>query len=232
MVCQMNEVELFSGSGVMSAAFRRKGHRTFTLDLDCAADWQVDILTITKAELWNRLRSAGIETVDVVWASPPCTAFSVATISRNYRNGVPWSSKAYLGIALAMKTLEIIEWLNPTYWFIENPRGMMRQAPFMQGLHRKTVTYCQYGEAYQKPTDIWTNAAHWVPKPACSAGDSCHQAQPRGYRAKKAFCAIGKGVQGLSNAFERGKIPQALCDEVVAACDGSLTHRQEVLPIA
>ena len=225
----MNVVELFSGSGVMSDSFRKRGHRALTFDLYQDADVQEDILKITKERLMSILKKKGFDRVDVVWASPPCTAFSVASIRRNFIDGKPVSEKAFLGIELVKKTVEIISWLQPKYWFIENPRGMLRKLGLLDGFARRTVTYCQYGADYQKPTDIWTNAHHWIPRPACHAGDSCHVAQPRGYRAKKAFGVLGKGVQGLSNAFERGKIPIALCFEIVDVCEGRSHLYQESL---
>ena len=56
------------------------------------------------------------------------------------------------------KVLKIIEQRKPTWFFIENPRGLLRKMPFMRDLMRHTVTYCQYGDTRMKPTDIWTNA--------------------------------------------------------------------------
>ena len=43
---------------------------------------------------------------------------------------------------------------------------------FMQGLPRYTVTYCQYGERRQKPTDIWTKHPNPKFKPPCKCGSS------------------------------------------------------------
>ena len=90
----------------------------------------------------------------------------------------------------------------------------------MNNLMRKTVTYCQYGEKYQKPTDIWTNASNWIPKKMCSPGDSCHESAPRGTRS---------GTQGLKNSEERGRIPQELCDEIVQVCEGTQKVKQMIL---
>jgi hypothetical protein len=108
------------------------------------------------------------------------------------------------------KTIELIKQSNPQYWFIENPRGVMRKViePYLKGLiwKRVTVTYCQYGDKRMKPTDIWTNAIDWYPKKMCKNGDKCHEAAPRGSKT---------GTQGLKNDYERGKIPLLLCQEIV-----------------
>lgn len=115
---------------------------------------------------------------------PPCTGFSVASLGHHWTGGknayIPRTDTARLGIKLAQKTLDLIRELNPTYWYIENPRGLLRKMPFMQGLDRCTVTYCQYGDTRMKPTDIWTNNYNWTPIPACKNGAPCHEAAPRG----------------------------------------------------
>ena len=205
----MRMLELFSGSGNMAAAFRAEGYVTLTVDLDCEADLQKDVRELTAQEIIERLGGRP----DVIWASPPCTAFSVAAISRNWKDGKPTSEKAYLGMELLSHTLRLIMQLQPAKWYIENPRGMMRTLPIMEFLPRRTLTFCQYGDRAQKPTDIWTNVHLFHPR-KCRPGAPCHDAQPRGYRAKLDTGAIKKGTQGKSNAYERGKLPEQLCREV------------------
>lgn len=127
---------------------------------------------------------------DVIWASPPCTGFSVASLGHHWTGGhrayIPKTDTAKLGIKLAQKTLDIIKYyqqINPRLiWFIESPRGLLRKMDFMQEYKKHTVTYCQYGDTRMKPTDIWTNSINWTPKPMCKNGDSCHISAPRGSR--------------------------------------------------
>ena len=93
-------------------------------------------------------------------------------------------------------------------FFIENPRGMMRKMPWMQEFNRQTVWYCTYMDERAKPTDIWTNSKTWIPRPICHNGNkNCHhQPAPRGSKT---------GTQGRKGHYERGKIPDQLCIEVI-----------------
>lgn len=211
----------------MSETFKKAGYKVFTIDNnpDLKPDLCIDILKFTIQDLPKEFRTPG-----VVWASPPCPKFSVLTISKYWINGKPKTWKTYLHLAIAKKTLELIQELKPKYWFIENPRGMLRKQYFMDELNRKTVTYCQYGSEYRKPTDIFNNAYSWIPKMNCKPGSNCHINAERGAR---------KGIQGVeltalynwdgSTAFERSKIPKNLCEEIVSVCENRMKEIQEVL---
>lgn len=106
--------------------------------------------------------------------------------------------------------LKLIAELNPKYYFIENPRGGLRKMDFMQGIPKYTVTYCQYGDKRQKPTDIFTNYPNPNFKPPCKRGSSCHISAPRGSKT---------GTQGLKGSVERSRIPRELCDYIVYLCE-------------
>jgi hypothetical protein len=93
---------------------------------------------------------------DVILASPPCTAFSVMRIGRNWNHDhTPKNDTARLGLRLLEATLAIIREADPAYFVIENPMGKMRRMPQLAGLDHRHVTYCQYGETRMKPTDLW-----------------------------------------------------------------------------
>lgn len=203
----MKVLELFAGSATFSLVAKQHGHEVFTTDITQYGniDYVVDILNFDYSKVPF--------VPDVIWASPPCQGFSVCTIGRNWTpDKKPKTDKAKLGISLLEKTLEIINHYKPKYFFIENPRGMMRTLPILLKLEesnqaiRNTVTYCQYGETRQKPTDIWTNNLKWIPKPVCKPKAPCHESAPRGSYT---------GVQGQLNAFERSKIPTKLCEDII-----------------
>ena len=72
------------------------------------------------------------------------------------------------------------------------------------------MTYCQYGERRQKPTDIFTNHPDPQFKPPCKRGAPCHDAAPRGSRT---------GTQGIRGKTLRAKLPDGLCRHVVDICE-------------
>jgi hypothetical protein len=191
-------LELFCGTKSVSEVFKEGGWEVVTLDFDKQfnPDYCVDILNFNITEQF-----------DVIWASPPCTTFSVASIGRHWKLGMP-SDEAIIGNKILAKTLETINIVRPKYYFIENPRGMMRTLPIMANLPKHTVTYCQYGDTRMKPTDIWTNCTVWKPRPACSNGDPCHEPAPRGSKT---------GTQGIGKTFDRSRIPRDLCVEIFNA---------------
>ena len=208
----MKVLELFAGSCSFSDVAKEYGHETFTVDngLDLStADYYL------KIDLVADILELSIDDIpfspDIIWASPPCTTFSIASCSTHWtapdEQGVrnPKTNDAEIGLLLLEKTIWIMNELQPKYYVIENPRGLMRKMGAVEHLTRHTVTYCQYGDSRMKPTDIWTNA-DWTPRPMCKNGMSCHESAPRGSKT---------GTQGLKSAYERSKVPYELCKELL-----------------
>lgn len=210
----MKVLELFAGTQSIGKEFKARGHEVFSVEWD--KDFEnislyADISKLTATEILEKFGHP-----DVIWASPDCTTFSVAAISkhrkRNPENGnlEPISDYAKFCDATDQHVLELIKELNPTFFFIENPRGAMRKMEWMQEIPRYTVTYCQYGDTRMKPTDIWTNHPDPQFKPPCKNGDPCHMRAPRGSRT---------GTQGLKGAKERARIPEQFCKHIVDICE-------------
>lgn len=205
----MKTLGLFCGTKSFSKVAKEYGFDVFTIDNQCRfePDLCKDIMDIF---------STDFNDIYILWASPPCTAFSVASIGKNWKKEgmiyTPTSNNAIVGLTLLEKTIKLISEIKPRFWYIENPRGMMRvmiETLFhkysISNFIRHTVTYCQYGDKRMKPTDIWTNNSEWKPKKPCKNGDKCHEPAPRGSRT---------GTQGLKDATIRSIIPKDLFIEI------------------
>lgn len=230
----MRTVELFCGTKSFSKVAESLGHKTFTVDINplFEPDLKKDILKLQRKELPKK--------IDVLWCSPPCTTFSVASLRWYWEEGKPKSYKTYIGLAIVRKTLELIEEIkedNPDLiWFIENPRGMLRKQEFMLGLPRTTVSYCQYGFDIMKPTDIWNNIGFVGKK--CKPRASCHQQASRGTKLglqginekafkKNKFAYLVRG--GGGNSKFRSMIPPALFEEIFNHISQVLSKKEAVL---
>lgn len=189
-------VDLFCGEGATSeiggwsSAFRARGHEVITSDFDpvYGADITIDIRELRPEMLpWQP---------DIVLASPPCQGFSIARLGANWdsplpkamvqryphlNRPLPKTPKAILGVELVEATRRFIEECGTRFFVIENPVGKLRKHPIMGDLDRRTVTYCQYGRDFMKPTDLWGGfPPSLVLRPRCHNNDPCHVASPRG----------------------------------------------------
>ena len=211
-------LEIFAGSKSFSNVANSKGFKTFSVDwnpfkgIDLVAD--VENLKIDDFPF----------VPDVVWASPDCTTYSIASCSTHRSKTIePKTEYAQKCDQVNKHLIGLInEWLkinSDMIFFIENPRGMLRKMPFMQEFKRQTIWYCQYGDNRAKPTDIWTNCNTWIPRPACHNGNkNCHhQPSPRGSK---------NGTQGLAKFYERSKIPKQLCEEILNVIEKKLAKGQ------
>lgn len=211
----MKVLELFAGTRSISKVFEKHGHETYSVEWDKKfknISLYKDISKLTANEI---IKLCGGKQ-DIIWASPDCTTYSVAGIShhrkKNKENGNLDAVSEYAKFCdkTNMHVLDLINELKPKYYFIENPRGGLRNMLFMKGLYRYTITYCQYGDFRQKPTDIWTNYPDPKFKAPCKNGDSCHESAPRGSQT---------GTQRLKSAVEKSIIPKQLCEYIVKICE-------------
>jgi len=202
----MKTVELFAGTKSFSKVASQLGHETFTVDNEgtLQPDRVADLLYLdSKEDIWAKIKEA-----DIVWMSPPCTTFSMASGNTHWTaDRKPKTTNAKIGKELLDVCKEVAKYCkeNNKLYFIENPRARMRW--FMPDDEtRKTVWYCQYGHNNAKPTDIWTNLISWIPKCCKNGNKDCHhEPAPRGSKT---------GTQGIKGAKDRGVIPSKLFKEI------------------
>jgi hypothetical protein len=147
----MKVLELFSGTHSVGKVCNILGYQVVSLDLH-NADININILD------WDySIYPRGY--FDIIWASPPCSTFSILQycwVGRGKTHESILENINNIGIPILRKAEEIIEYFNPTLWFIENPQtGLMKNyidKPYYD------VDYCKYSNwGYKKRTRIWTN---------------------------------------------------------------------------
>jgi len=217
----MKILELFAGSRSIGKVADELGCQVFS----------VDIKNFKGINLVKDIEFLNIKDIpfkpDMIWASPPCTTYSIAAIGHHRNMGKPKTYFAAKSDRLVLNTLKLIKEYNCKY-FIENPRGYLRKMNFMKGIPRTTVWYCRYGDRAAKPTDIWSNHIYslfnpngWQPRQECFNGNiKCHhESAPRGSTIKKlkekGIIVKKGGTQAKKNNYERSMIPKQLCEEII-----------------
>ena len=110
---------------------------------------------------------------DIVWGSPPCTSYShllSCWIGRKRKDGTIFTKeKMELDMIesdkIILKTLEIINYFNSEYWFMENPQtGRLKNREVVKDINFYDVDYCKFCDwGYKKRTRIWTNRTDYEP---------------------------------------------------------------------
>lgn len=202
-------LELFSGTGSVGKVAARMGWRVVSVDAD--ARFRPTHAMDVRAFPYKQYRP------DVVWASPPCTTYSLAATWVRHRD--PQTARAFSPAAkeadaLLRHTLKMIRYwqnANPKLVFcIENPRGYMRKMPELQSLLRTTTAYGQYGWPIAKPTDFWTNFPLTL-RPAGSTPSIIGRVGTDPGWRKRLAEALGEGTQ----AAVLGKIPPKLVRSIL-----------------
>jgi hypothetical protein len=211
---EVRVLDLFAGKKGASAAFVDRGHEVVTLDISehFGCTLTSDILCCDA----DSLNTYG--PFDFIWASPPCEAFSVASMGHHWKGGdcayKPATEHAVVSQEIVAHTIRLIAALSPRAWVMENPRGVLRKLRCVAGIPQVEVCYCRYGHRAMKPTDLWGRLPDgWLPRPMCHNGHPDHEAAPRGSKT---------GTQGLGNAADRAVVPYDLSLSLCKAMERQL----------
>ena len=206
----MKILELFKGTGSITNHFE---------DMDNVEVISLDILnkynpTICCDIMDFDYKQFDIGYFDIIWASPECKVFSML---QNTHIGHKWKNKEELENVrkehskFINKTIEIIDYLQPIYYFVENPR----HSKIWNFIDNKNYTdkfiivdYCYFGYGYKKPTKILTNKE--LDNKCCS----CKKHNMRlGINSKKIISGLKEGmIPDNTTLLERYSIPPKLLD--------------------
>lgn len=226
-------LDLFSGLGG-----RRDTEHGFSSAFQAAAGWDVvtvdfneefepdlcaDVLTLTPADL---LDANGDYDVLVIVVGHPCTLFSTAGNHDEWdlEAREPVGDRARQHLAMLFHTLGLVRALAPDYWYLENPNRS--RATWFLGPPEASVTYCQYGMDYQKPTGLWGDHAPGMTYRSCPRGASCHTSNNDDDGTS--------AIQSMpSDKGERALFPRELSEAILAAVENALENpppEQSTLP--
>ncbi len=212
-------LDLFSGLEGWSQAFKDRNHSVITVDINPKFNPTIsaDVMNLKASDF------SDYEPFDIILASPPCNCFSIASVYRHWdkKTKRPKDEATRQAIRLVGHTIKLILDLQPKWWILENPRGMLRR---VLGKPQVTTYFASWYSTLEKyisdkafhdkrkpnlkPTDLWgvlpeikwNNPLKW-------------ESAPRGSR---------KGTQGITDRDLRAKIPYGLSMAVCLACEKQL----------
>ena len=130
----MRLLELFGGTGSVGEAFRAHVYEVVSLEKDSSFK-----PTIREDILARDYTCYPTQHIDVVWASPECTQYSIARSNAKTPRNLDYAD------ALVQRALEIIKYFNPRAWYIENPAsGLLKTRQVMHLLPCVEVSYCKW----------------------------------------------------------------------------------------
>jgi len=149
---QFKILELFSGSGIMSKTFEKySDFEAFTIDNNKCFNPTLCIDINNLPVNYFKPNS-----FDVIWCALPCTYFSrYSLIDNHWQNGM--SNQVLQANILNKHVIEIINYINPQFYFYENPLAFLGDMDYMNFGYRYILSQCLYGLKYKKDTEIWSN---------------------------------------------------------------------------
>lgn len=135
-------LDLCGGTGSWAAPYKEAGYDVRLISLP------QDVRLYSKPE----------DQIHGILAAPPCTEFSFA---KHYHGKGNYSHNFLEGLSISDACLRLVVLCRPVWWAMENPRGYMRR---FYGPPVVSFDPWQYGDPYQKKTDLW--GSFTVPNPS------------------------------------------------------------------
>ena len=203
----MKTLDLFCGTKSFSKIAEKMGYETTTLDILESFNPTIccDILN------WD-YKSIPRGTYHIIWSSPNCKDYSTMNFLSKKVKDLTHSNK------LVEKTIEIIEYFNPKFWYIENPDGgslKYQDCMTMNWLPHNTIDYCKYSHAIRKRTRIWNDNPNWNGRPICQGDHRCKIKKET--NKHKNIRWITRGAGGTTRWEERIIVPDELIREILIA---------------
>jgi hypothetical protein len=224
---------LFCGTGSVEKAIASRYQGAEIISLDIQAKWEpthlCDILEwVAPGEGTMHDYPPGY--FDFVWASPPCTEYSRAKTV-----GIRDLAAADERVEATLKALN---YLQPRYYVIENPQGLLHERRVMHRTvmgdwlpdMKQEVTYCHYGTEFKKPTHLWTNLMLSRPLRKCTKLTPCTHRATWGFHPTTAQSGPSKsGAKGSGSAAAVYPIPEKLLAELLASVEETAPFSGELL---
>ena len=213
-------LELFCGTISVGNVFEKNGYEVISLDYNPKfnATHTEDIIT------WD-YKQYQSNYFDVIWASPDCTTFSIASGGKYrlkneiYGRNNEHQDLANIGNNIIIRLIEILKYFNCRAWYIENPRGLLRHFPPLKDFIKETngnTTTVYYGNydnwGFPKPTDIWSNMPLWDNETKPEFDESCYVIRPHAHNGtlKRYYKSYS-----FQSPEVRSKIPPSLIDRLL-----------------
>jgi hypothetical protein len=212
-------LELFCGTKSVGKVFEKDGYEIVSLDFNpkFEATHTEDILT------WDYMQYPK-DYFNVIWASPDCTTWSLATGGKyRLKNQIygldnEHKAKSLQANNMILRVIEILKYFDCGAWFIENPKALLIHFPPLKDFIEEVkanVTLTYYGNYNDwgciKPTHIWSNLKLWTKEtlPVLSPDKYVVRHKKSDNRNKKYYTSFSKG-----NSETRSKIPPDLINRL------------------
>lgn len=212
-------LELFCGTKSVGKEYEKAGYEVISLDFNPKFN-ATHIEDILK---WDYTQYPK-DYFNVIWASPDCTTWSLATGGKYrlkdkiYGLENEHQSKATQANNMILRVIEILKYFDCGAWFIENPKALLIHFPPLKEFIKEVnanVTLVYYGNyndwGFIKATHIWSNLKLWENEtlPILSTDKYVIRFKKSDGRNKKYYTAFSKG-----NSETRSMIPPDLINRL------------------